>query len=272
VAALTPTGRAPERSPAPAVTRAAAVRDLLAATGGPLGVSAIARALELPKSSVANLCAALADTGLVQSTGVGFALGPRLAQLGAAYLAGLDPVALFHAACERSTLGREETVQLAVLGDGGEVVYLARRDGTLPVRLASAPGVALPVTCTATGKAMLAELSRVELEARFTRIGRLPKPTARSIGSVRALRTELERVRRRGWAIDREEVVEGVVCIGASIRPAGPTDPWLAVSVTLLAPRATTARVEALAGHLVGLARDIETGLGGRDRTACSAS
>jgi IclR family acetate operon transcriptional repressor len=156
---------------------------------------------------------------------------------------------------------------------GDAIITLLRREGRHAVRVdTGALGASDAPHATATGKAMLAELSRVELEARFTRIGRLPKPTARSIGSVRALRTELERVRRRGWAIDREEVVEGVVCIGASIRPAGPTDPWLAVSVTLLAPRATTARVEALAGHLVGLARDIETGLGGRDRTACSAS
>ena len=67
----------------------------------------------------------------------------------------------------------------------------------LPVRLASAPGVALPVTCTATGKAMLAELPPDEL------VGRLEpdRSAAHADGQLdqvaRALRAELERVRRR---------------------------------------------------------------------------
>lgn len=87
-----------ERSLVPAITRAVAVLDLLAASTAPLGVSAIGRALGLPKSSVANLCATLADTELVRPVPGGFVLGPHLARLGTAYLAGVDEVALLNAA------------------------------------------------------------------------------------------------------------------------------------------------------------------------------
>ena len=80
-------GARPE-SLAPAVTRAALILDVLAETGGDaVGPSELARRLGLPKSSIANICGALADAGLVRRIGTGFALGRRLAELGGAYLA-----------------------------------------------------------------------------------------------------------------------------------------------------------------------------------------
>ena len=63
---------------APAVTRAAVILDLLAENGGvAAGPSELARRLGLPKSSIANICAALADAGLARRVGTGFALGPQ---------------------------------------------------------------------------------------------------------------------------------------------------------------------------------------------------
>src|SRR5260221_11048490 len=68
---------------APAVTRAATILDVLADNDGEAaGPSEIARRLGLPKSSIANICGALADAGLVRRVGTGFALGRRLAELG----------------------------------------------------------------------------------------------------------------------------------------------------------------------------------------------
>ncbi|MDX3694673.1 helix-turn-helix domain-containing protein [Streptomyces europaeiscabiei] len=62
----------------PAVTRAVAFLDTLAAADGrPLSVSEPARTLGLPKSSTRNLCATLEATGLVTRSGSGFALGRK---------------------------------------------------------------------------------------------------------------------------------------------------------------------------------------------------
>ena len=117
---------------APAVTRAAAILDLLAENGGvAAGPSELARRLGLPKSSIANVCGALADAGLVRRVGTGFGLGRRLAELGGAYLATIDLVQEFYDACMELEAGSEETVQLAVL-DGAEMTYLARHDGRQP--------------------------------------------------------------------------------------------------------------------------------------------
>lgn len=246
----------------PAVHRAVAVMDLLAQHGEPLGVSAVARALDLPKSSVANLCGALAEAGMVRAKGGGFVLGPHLARLGAAYLSGVDAVSLFHDACTASSSGARETAQLAQLGDGLDVVYLARRDGVEAVRLASAPGQALPASCTATGKAMLAALPADELDRRLDAGGRLPRLTGASITSRAALRRELERVRVDGIANDREEVIEGVVCIGAAVPASRDGDPPLAVSFTLLAPRADERTIDRLATELRGIVATMAEGLG----------
>jgi DNA-binding IclR family transcriptional regulator len=98
------------------VTRAAAILDLLAENGSvAAGPSELARRLGLPKSSIANICGALADAGLVRRVGTGFALGRRLAELGGAYLTSVDLVQEFYEACTELPTGSEETVQLAIL-------------------------------------------------------------------------------------------------------------------------------------------------------------
>ena len=105
---------------APAVTRAGAILDVLAESGGEApGPSELARRLGLPKSSIANICNALADIGLVRRIGTGFALGRRLAELGGAYLASVDAVQEFYEACRLLPTGSEEakSASAAVCGD-----------------------------------------------------------------------------------------------------------------------------------------------------------
>jgi IclR family transcriptional regulator, blcABC operon repressor len=239
---------------APAVTRAGAILDVLAeAVGQTLGPSELARRLNLPKSSIANICNALAEIGLVRRIGTGFALGRKLAELGGAYLASVDAVEEFYEACRLLPTGSEETIQLAVLDDL-EVTYLARHDGRQPVRLTSQIGRRLPATVTATGKAALASLDRAELDRRLAGVTELPKLTPHSLGSVEALLGDLAVVRRRGYAMDDEETVEGVVCFGVMIPGRRPGEGPYAASITLLKVRATDERVPLLIRDLYHLA------------------
>src|SRR5919107_2933529 len=204
----TPDDTAETESLAPAVTRAGAILDVLAESAGQApGPSELARRLGLPKSSIANICNALADIGLVRRIGTGFALGRKLAELGGAYLASVDQVQEFYDACRLLPTGSEETVQLAVL-DQLEMTYLARHDGRQPVRLTSQIGRRLPATITATGKAALASLPPDELDRRLDGVTVLPTFTSNSLGTVDGLRADLDVVRRRGDAMDDEETVE----------------------------------------------------------------
>jgi IclR family transcriptional regulator, blcABC operon repressor len=239
---------------APAVTRAGAILDVLAESAGQtLGPSELARRLGLPKSSIANICNALAEIGLVRRIGTGFALGRKLAELGGAYLASVDAVEEFYEACRLLPTGSEETIQLAVLDDL-EVTYLARHDGRQPVRLTSQIGRRLPATVTATGKAALASLDRAELDRRLAGVVELPRLTPHSLGSVDALLGDLAVVRRRGYAMDDEETVEGVVCYGVMIPGRRPGEGPYAASITLLKVRATDERVPLLIKDLYHLA------------------
>ena len=239
---------------APAVTRAGAILDLLAENGGQAaGPSELARRLGLPKSSIANICNALADVGLVRRIGTGFALGRKLAELGGAYLASVDLVQEFYEAAQLLPTASEETIQLAVL-DGVEMTYLARHDGRQPVRLTSQIGRRLPATVTATGKAALASLGDEDLEERLAGIRELPLMTVHSLATVDALRDDLQAVRDRGHAMDDEETVEGVVCFGVMIPGRRPWEGPYAASITLLKARATDERVPLLIDDLHRLA------------------
>jgi DNA-binding IclR family transcriptional regulator len=242
---------------APAVTRAALILDSLAQTGGePVGPSELARRLALPKSSIANICGALADAGFVRRVGTGFALGRRLAELGGAYLATVDQVQEFYEASRLLPTGSEETIQLAVL-DGLEVIYLARHDGRQPVRLTSGIGRRLPAFSTATGKVALASLDDAELERRLAGLTILPRPTRKAHGTIDELMADLVEIRRRGYAMDDEETVEGVVCYGVLVPSRQPGDSPGAASVTLLKVRATAERVPALIADLQLLAAEL---------------
>jgi DNA-binding IclR family transcriptional regulator len=239
---------------APAVTRAAAILEVLAENGQvAAGPSELARRLGLPKSSIANICGALADAGLVRRVGTGFTLGRKLAELGGAYLTSVDLVQEFYEACAELPAGSEETVQLAVL-DGIEMTYLARHDGKQPVRLTSQIGRRLPASVTATGKAALASIDEAEVRRRYD--GRvLPALTDRSLATLDALLDDLAVIRERGYSMDDEETVEGVVCFGVSIPGRRPGEGPYAASITLLKARATAERVPLLVDDLGLLAR-----------------
>jgi DNA-binding IclR family transcriptional regulator len=239
---------------APAVTRAGAILDLLAENADQAaGPSELARRLGLPKSSIANICNALAEIGLVRRIGTGFALGRKLAELGGAYLASVDLVQEFYEAARLLPTGSEETVQLAVL-DGLEMTYLARHDGRQPVRLTSQIGRRLPATVTATGKAALASLADDDLDRRLAEVESLPTLTANSLDSIESLRANLVAVRERGYAMDDEETVEGVVCYGVMIPGRRPGEGPFAASITLLKARATDERIPLLIDDLHRLA------------------
>jgi IclR family transcriptional regulator, blcABC operon repressor len=260
-------GAAAGESLSPAVTRAAAILDVLAENGAlALGPSELARRLVLPKSSIANICGALADVGLLRRVGTGFALGRRLAELGGAYLVAVDLVQEFYEACRRLPVGSEETVQLAVL-DGLEMTYLARHDGRQPVRLSSQIGRRLPATSTATGKAALASLDERELERRLAGVTTLPVSTSRSHKHVDALLADIVEVRQRGYAFDDEETIEGMVCYGIAVAGRQPGEGPHAASITLLKARATDERVPALLADLRSLADQLADPLRALDRT-----
>lgn len=266
MAQMSSVGTGPDRreTVAPAVARAAGVLQLLA--GRPkhaFGISEIARELQIPKSSTSNICVELATADLIRRTDLGYQLGPALAHLGAAYVSTVDQVRDFHEACERFA-GQVEPLQLAVLTDGPGVLYLARYDGDQALRLVSDVGRRLPASHTATGKAILASLSAEELQEQLGSVRSLATPTERSLASVRDLLADLEVTRRRGYALDDEETVNGLVCVAAVVPGTGDQPSRCAVSHTMLKSQAT----EDHTAQVVPVVRRIASEIGVRSGAA----
>jgi DNA-binding IclR family transcriptional regulator len=261
-------------STAPAVRRAAAILDVVAANGKPIGPSELSRRLHVAKSSIINICNELVAANMLRKTENGYTLGRHLAELGEKYLSGLEAVREFYSVCHDLLGEAVQTAQLAVLGDGLATVYLARCDGREPLRLGLSAeiGRSVPATCTAAGKALLAAIPAADLDERLERSGELPALTARSITSVATLRSELAVIRERRYAIDDEETFAGLRCFGASVRTAQRLDGLLAVSFSYRKSYATAERSVAIAGELATFANEFQQRLGGGTRTLMEKS
>lgn len=174
---------------------------------------------------------------MMTKTAHGYRLGRTTLELASAHLRSIQVVPEFLDICTRHAR-REDTLQLAALGPGLEVFYLARHEGNTPVRLISNTGRALPASCTATGKALLARLDDADLTRRLAAAGPLRALTDRSITSTEQLIDEVRALRHGGIAVDDEETALGVVCLAVYVGTAPPDNEELAISISLPASAA----------------------------------
>jgi DNA-binding IclR family transcriptional regulator len=222
------------RSLSPAVNRSVAVLEALSRES-PLGTSELARRLDLPKSSIANILSAMDQTGLIERVDQSYGLGRRLVEFAAAYLAENTPVDMFLSAARELPTAREETVVFAEL-DGHEIVYLARHHGSQPIRLAGEIGNRMPAVATALGQAMLSRLQVDDRERVLGQVAELPVFTKNSYRTFDEVRAALDTTAERGYARDDELNTEGVVCFSVPCEVT-PSNRRFAVSVTLLKAR-----------------------------------
>ena len=182
------------------------------------GVSDLARHLALSTSSTHRLLSTLADEGVLEQepeTGH-YRLGLAVFDLAAAVPTQrtLHEAVLVSMTELRSRTG--ETVQVGVL-DGREVVYVERLDSPNTLRVFTELGRRAHAHCTSSGKALLAFVPKNQREDILDGWD-LPKRTDHTITDLDALRRELNLVRRRGYAENRQESEPGVVSIAAPIR------------------------------------------------------
>jgi len=219
----------------PAIERAARILQLLESMPQ-RGFSAaeIAKALGIPKSTTLNICGEMLAVQLIRRSNDGFQLGRRLVQLGAAYVNSVDIIRAFYSACRSLPPEMHCLVQLAVLNEELDAVYLARHDNQsgLQLGLRAEVGRRTPANCSGIGKALLASLPPYDLEKRIAHLRSLPTLTERSISRPEALREELARIRERGYATDDEEVLPGISCVATSTRTNDREDGLIAVSIT----------------------------------------
>ena len=226
------------------------------------GVSEIARALGLPKSTVHRLLRALARRGLVeQEAGGRYAPGSRLVALGLGAQDRDPVVAVARPVLEGEAQALGETVFLTA-PRGEAMVVLDKAEGAGFLRAAPRLGEQVPLHATAVGKLALAFApERFALES-----AGLEGFTERTLRDREALRAEVERARKQGFAENHGEWIEGLSVVAAPVlldAPGGGARRFVAaLAVAAATPRLRELGAARVARRTVEAVRRIQARLG----------
>lgn len=241
------------------VTNALRVLDCFTREAPVMTVSALARRLGLPRTSILRLISTLEGFRLLERTADGGCrLGLRAFELGGLYLAGNPALALIAQALDGLVEATQCTAYLGVLQDD-DVLILMCREGSLPVRFLWQAGSRLPCTTTALGKAILMHLPPAEMAARFADRP-LRTLTPNSLRRYEDLERDLAAARRRGWTLVREESHAGLTAVGAALLDEAGC-PVAGISLSLLDHPRDRARLERLAATVRDEADQLSTRL-----------
>lgn len=228
----------------------------------PAGVSAIARAADIPKSSAQRCLRTLREAGWLTAahtdrtawvlTGKALTIGLR---------ASAD-VGLREAARGTMQWLREETGETIHLSSyGGEsqrpqetLVIVDRLDSTQPVRTWVRLGTQVPLHASCSGRAVLAQLPDTELDTVLA--GPLERYTESTLATKEDVLADLHAVRERGYATVESGWRTGVGAVAAALldnraRPLG------ALAISMPSQRYDTDRARTLGPLVAAAARDI---------------
>ena len=257
------------RGQVPAAERALAIIRFLAQQPWAVTAAAIARELDIPRSSLYHLLDALERQGFVDhiSAQRRYQLGVAAVEIGGAFQRqqGLERVARPPIAALALRVGH--TCHLGVL-DARDVLFLLEES---PVELdeqITAAGGRLPAHLSAAGRAILAAEQPQRVVARLGRAPDLGRRTDKGPVSYHQLTAYLRTDKRRRWSEEDGEITPGYASVGAAVR-ARVGRPVAAVSATFRTDGTdaldTTARA-ALAEEVLAVADGLTRRLGGRPR------
>jgi DNA-binding IclR family transcriptional regulator len=224
-----------------------------------IGLADLSRALGIPKPTAYRIAATLESRGFLARNQSGryqisrkfFDLEYRLSDEQLLTRAAQPVMELLMESCR-------ETLNLGIL-DAGEVVVINTIESPQTIRMSSKIGNRRHLHSTALGKVLLGGLPDKDV-LRLIRLKKLPRLTPATIITKAALMSELEKVRKLGYAMDNEENEAGGRCIGAPIPGAGGR---VVAALSISAPvfRMEVERAKALVPDLIDACRAISRGL-----------
>lgn len=206
-----------EDSQSPGTERTLAILELLGQHRLGLNLSEIARELELPINTVSRIATTLQQRGYLQrrEDDRRFVLTHKLFDLARPQVREKSLVlcALESLKWLRDTTG--ETTQLLATVNH-KVTLLEQCVSSQPIKVSSTIGLQVPMYSCAPGKAVLAHLPPAEIESFFTKVP-LKQFTPTTLATRPALEADLAKTRKRGYATDTAEGLEGIHCVAAAI-------------------------------------------------------
>lgn len=247
------------------VSRALDIIEIISAHKGGLGVSEIARHIDINKSSVYRILATMVKYGYVEQdpdTGR-YKLGYKFLEISTKLLDSIDLRTEARPYLQELEEYTNEVIHLVVY-DQGEVVYIEKLEGNETLRMHSKVGKRAPMHCTAVGKSILAYLPENEAREIIDRKG-LSAHTEYTITNKETFFQELATVKQRGYALDLQENEYGITCLGVPIFDhTGAAVSAISISGPTL--RMTEERIEELKDKILEVGKKISARLGYRDK------
>jgi len=206
-------------------------------------LSEIAAKTGLARPTARRILLTCESLGYVRSAAGGFALTPRVLELGLTYVQsmGLWDVARPH--MERLAARTHESSSIAQL-DGGDIVYVARAAVPKIIALSVSVGTRFPAPPTSLGKVLLAGLPPGDLERVLAEPSR-SGVRARWQPDRAELDAALREVRAKGWSLTDEQLAPGIRSVAAPLRD-GAGEVIAAINITV---HAAETSVETLVGE-----------------------
>ncbi len=241
------------------VDRAISALEVLARNGSAT-VSEVAAAVGVHKSTASRLLGALSARGMVEQDGERgrYRLGFGIMRLAGSMPAQLDVIAAGRQFCDELCEQTGETVNIAVVRDGC-AVNVHQVSGSSAITVNSWVGRPTPLHATSSGKVLLAYLPEPELTAVLA--DGLERFTDRTITDGGALRMELDRVRRNGFASTLAEYEDDLNAVAAAVYGAD-EQVVAAVSVSGPAYRMPAAVLAEIAAAVRDAAAEISARMG----------
>ncbi len=204
---------------APAVIRAFALLKAVARARQPVGISRLAQDLALGKSTVHGLVNALVSAGALQrAAGTRkLHLGPLVHELALNSINWPRLTARAQPHLDKLCRQLQQTVCLGLLGSCDHLI-LAAAEPENTLKISASPGTRLPLLAGALGKLLLAGMPQHKARRILEDRG-LPRFTSFGPSLPAQYLAELEQVRQKGYAIDRQEYLPGVWAVAVSLNP-----------------------------------------------------
>lgn len=229
----------------------------LLARHGAMGVTELSVAANLNKAAVYRQLNTLAAMGYVkkQSNTEKYRLTFKLLEVASGILEHTDMRTAARPHLEWLAKQTGEAVHL-VQRDGNHIIYIDKVEPTVnSVRMVSRVGMLKPLYCTAVGKAIAAELSDSEIKQVWESSDIRPL-TPHTLVKFEDFIEDLDKTRRRGYALDNEENELGVLCVAVALKAHADGEQY-AVSVSSPSSRMSPDRIEIIKDYLLKLKSDI---------------
>ena len=179
-------------------------------------LSDLATLTGLARPTVRRILITLEALGYVRTAERGYALTPRVLELGMTYVNALNMWDVARPHMEKLVARTNESTSMAQL-DGSDIVYVARVAVPKIVTLAVTVGTRFPAVATSMGKVLLAGLPPAALADRLAEPSR-SGVTPRCSPVAAELDAALREVRTKGWALADQDLAPGIRSIATGVR------------------------------------------------------